>query len=223
MELALGAVASLPPKLLVMMHAALADVSKVPWHKLLEVDKTWARQVRELSYDTEDAIDAFALRAAGHEPAEDDPNIFRKVGRKAIDIMKNLKGRDKITDKVKDIKNLSKELADLCAKYRFNSSGANPTSSKSIDPCVLNLYKTEAELVGIEATRDEVIRRLTDVGLDRSLKIVSIVGFGGLGKTTLAKTVHKKLKAQFDCNAFVPVRRNPSISNVLKKILVERT
>ncbi|WVZ88125.1 hypothetical protein U9M48_034676 [Paspalum notatum var. saurae] len=242
MELALGALGSLAPKLagllqdeyvkhkglkpdiealsreLLAMHAALKDVSQVPWEKLPEVDKLWARKVRELAYDTEDAIDTYAVRVARREPAADDLNIFKKICRKAAGVVKNAKGRHQLADKVKDIKNLSKELADL-AKYRISATSANPTASTGMDPRLLNMYKSEAELVGIEAPRDELIRRLTDAGPEQSLKIVSIVGFGGLGKTALAKTVHDRLKNQFDCSAFVSVGRNPRIMSVLEKLL----
>jgi hypothetical protein len=243
MELAMGALGALAPKLadllnneyvkqkglkpdiealsreLVMMHAALVDVSRVPREQLPEVDKVWARRVRELAYDTDDAIDTFVLLSRGRGPAAADLNVFKKMGRKAIDIAKNLKGRHQLADRVKGIKNLSKELADLCARYRLNSTAANPTVSESVDPRLLNMYKTEAELVGIEEPRDEVIRRLTDGGSEKTLKIVSIVGFGGLGKTAVAKTVHDRLKKQFDCSAFVSVGRNPQLTGVLVKLL----
>ncbi|CAL4898905.1 unnamed protein product [Urochloa decumbens] len=184
---------------LVMMNAALEDASRVPPEQLTQVEKLWARKVRELSYDMEDVVDDFILRVAGGNSATDatDANVFKKILGQAAAMVKKVKDRHQISDKVKDIKKLSNELAELRAKYTVRGAGAVFAASTGIDPRVLNLYKKESDLVGIEESREKVIRMLSIRTKDddahahaseQSLKIVSIVGVGGLGKTTLAKT-----------------------------------
>jgi hypothetical protein len=254
MELALGAMTSLAPKLgdllmeeyvvqkglkpdieslsreLVMMNAALVDASRVPPDQLTEVEKLWARKVRDLSYDMEDAVDDFILRVAGGDDSADDSKFFKKTLAMVKDVMsiKKFKDRRQISDKVKDIKKLSNELAELRAKYTVRGVGADLAASTGIDPRLINLYKKETDLVGIEESRDKVNRMLSMGTKDddaheshQALKIVSIVGVGGLGKTTLAKTVHDMVKKQFDCSAFISIGRTPNLNRTFEKMLLE--
>lgn len=51
------------------------------------------------------------------------------------------------------------------------------------------------------------------------LKVVSIVGYGGLGKTTLAKQVYEKLGCNYKCRAFVSISRSPDMTKILCSIL----
>jgi hypothetical protein len=45
-------------------------------------------------------------------------------------------------------------------------------------------------------------------GSGKNPKVVSIVGFGGLSKTTLANQVYLKIRGDFDYKAFVSMYRN---------------
>jgi disease resistance protein RPM1 len=97
----------------------------------------------------------------------------------------------------------------------------NPVAT--LDPRITNLYADPTNLVSIKNAREELVLKLTK-GDDMSMqkqRIVSIVGFGGLGKTTLAKAVYDEIKLQFDCTAFVTISRNPDMKKFLKDMLYE--
>jgi thymidylate kinase len=53
----------------------------------------------------------------------------------------------------------------------------------------------------------------------KELKVVSILGQEGLGKTTLAKAVYEDVKGQFMCQGFVSVGRPTSVKATLVEIL----
>ena len=52
------------------MKGALEKVSITPADRLDIQDKIWARDLRELSYDTEDSIDTFMVHGQGKEQAD---------------------------------------------------------------------------------------------------------------------------------------------------------
>jgi translation initiation factor RLI1 len=107
-------------------------------------------------------------------------------------------------------------------RYDVNLGVNNPTTA-TVDPRLFSQYTSIKELVGIEETRDELIKiSMEESGVPlQHGKIVSIVGFGGLGKTTLAKAVYEKIKGLFDCCAFVLVSQTPDLKKLFKGLLYE--
>ena len=107
-----------------------------------------------------------------------------------------------------------------CRRYSVDTK-PKPAASINIDPRMEALYKESAELVGFHGKTEELIKLLEVEGEKMSkmkLKTVSILGFGGLGKTTLAKAVYDKIKGGFDCTVFVSVGQNPDIRKVFMDI-----
>jgi len=92
------------------MHAALCGVGEVPREELKEQVKIWARDVRELSYNMEDTIDTVLVRVQGPEaPSKRSTKRFMK---KMMDIVTKATTRHEIGQKIKDIKERVKEVAE---------------------------------------------------------------------------------------------------------------
>nr|WKT26460.1 leaf rust resistance protein [Triticum aestivum] len=204
-----------------MMHAVLRKVGEVPSEQLEEPVRIWAGKVRDLSCDMEDAVDDFLVRV--DEGSSSKPTNMRNRVKKFLKKTTKLFGKGKalhqISDAIKEAQDLAKELADLRRMYELDTRSTS--NGATIDPRVLALHKDVGELVGVDQTRDELIKTLIceDGSSKEQLKTISIVGVGGLGKTTITKAVYEKIKAQFDCVAFVPVGQNPDIKKVFKDLL----
>ncbi|CAO2150291.1 unnamed protein product [Urochloa humidicola] len=198
-------------------QAALHSVGEVPPEQLSELVKIWARDARELSYDMEDMVDTFLVRVKDPDPPS--KKSSKKLIKKMKDFLTKAKTQHEIGQEISDIKERVKEVAQRRDRYKVEA--VNPVKS-TIDPRITSLYTEVSNLVGIDVATEELMTRLTTGDAPSAQqKIVSIVGFGGLGKTTLAKAAYDKLKGQFGCTAFVPVGRNPNLKKVFKDILID--
>jgi hypothetical protein len=76
--------------------------------------------------------------------------------------------------------------------------------------------------VGIDGPKEELLSQVVH-DPSQQLKILSIVGFGGLGKTTLANAVYREIGGEFNCTAFVSVSQKPTMRTVLYGLLSKLT
>ncbi|KAF7005774.1 hypothetical protein CFC21_020875 [Triticum aestivum] len=207
------------------MHLALCKVAEVPRERLDRQVKHWAGEVRELSFDMEDVVDKFLVHLhEGSEPTANS-NKLKRLTKKMAGLFTKGKARHEIADTIEDINKQVQEVAKRRTMYNVDGIVASLPTATSIDPRLGALYKEATELVGIAGKRDEELMNLLLEGDDMSnkkLKIVSVVGFGGLGKTTLVKTVYDKIKGDFSCSAFVSVGRNAEARKVFIDILLDR-
>ncbi|CAO2142916.1 unnamed protein product [Urochloa humidicola] len=250
MDLVTGAMGNLVPKLLQLLRdeynlqkgvkkqvefistemesirAALHKVGKVPPDQLDEQVRIWACQVREASYDMEDVLDTFLVRVESDGNPTGDHGRLKRAMKKMGALFSKGKARHDIASIIEDIKEQLEEVAKRRDKYKIDEIVPKPEGGTSIDPRLSALYTEASKLIGIDEPMEALIKMLSirkDDMSGKKIKIVSVVGSGGLGKTTLAKVAYDQVKLQFDCCAFVPVGQNPVLKKVLKDVLVGLT
>ncbi|XP_039116559.1 probable disease resistance protein At1g58602 isoform X2 [Dioscorea cayenensis subsp. rotundata] len=78
-------------------------------------------------------------------------------------------------------------------------------------------------MVGFVDEKKTIVQELVDTS-KKHQSVISIVGMGGLGKTTLAKSIYNdpRVKRSFDIFAWVIISQECTILDILNKILLEK-
>jgi Cdc6-like AAA superfamily ATPase len=105
-------------------------------------------------------------------------------------------------------------------RYKIDECISAPTTSISVDPRLSALYKESTNLVGIQKQKDDLVKWVMEE--EQQLKVMSIVGSDGLGKTTLANEVYREVRDQFNCNIFVSISQKPDMTRILCGILSQQ-
>jgi len=200
------------------MQAFLLDMSKD--EDPSEQDKVWAAAVRELSYDMDDSINDFMQNI---DDKDTKPDGFIEKIKHSLGKLGKMKARRRIGNEIQDLKKEIIEAGNRNARYKNKRDVTNSsTNNATVDRRALAIFEQASKLVGIDEPKAEITKLLTNgASTDGQPKLVSIVGSGGMGKTTLANQVYQDLKENFECKAFVSVSQNPDMMNILRIILHE--
>ncbi|CAO2141695.1 unnamed protein product [Urochloa humidicola] len=204
------------------MQPALERMSEAPITD--QQIRIWARDVRELSYDIEDSIDRFMVRLEANPSAN--PRGCGGFIRRILKLLTTVRLRHAIASDIEGIKELVVQVASRRDRYKIENASFAHADHTTVDPRLMAFYKETTKLVGISGPRDELIKELLmepDGSLMHCLKVISIVGVGGLGKTTLAHVTYQHLREEFECHAFVTVSLNPDLKRILCSMLRQVT
>ncbi|KAL4592573.1 hypothetical protein LXL04_005573 [Taraxacum kok-saghyz] len=213
-------------KNLPLIQAVLADASQK--HITDRAVQLWVKELQELAYDIEDVLDDMATEAIRRkltqEPSASTSNVTGKVLKLFPGCCTNFTphnityGRqmrsklDEISNKLRDLVDQKNDLGLNVNVGRSNERERRQEETSLVD---------ESKIMGREGDKEALLEKLLGneecVG---NVSIVSIVGMGGIGKTTLAKLLYndQKVKDQFQLKAWVCVSEELDVFTVSKAI-----
>ncbi|KAL8042783.1 hypothetical protein ABFX02_09G075500 [Erythranthe guttata] len=104
-----------------------------------------------------------------------------------------------------------KNIGTIEDRLHINSSTLGDSSSSP-------LTTKQIAVVGLDDQLIEVMDKLT--GQQSNLRIIPIVGMGGIGKTTLARNAYVKFMKHFDIRAWATISQNYNVREILVEILL---
>ncbi|XP_062201328.1 disease resistance protein Pik-2-like [Phragmites australis] len=184
--------------------------------------REWMKQLRELAYDAEDSIDHYKLRIKCL-PGDG-------VRARLKHLFDTLFQRHGLAGKIRDLRTRAITISERHARYGINREALRRAPSLSAPPVRAVPASVPAlrsanhpehhQFVGIGTQADTMAEGVkASVEKERYLKVFSVVGFGGVGKTTLAVEVCRRLEAEFPYQAFVSVSQAFEPSRDLKALL----
>ncbi|KAJ3684664.1 hypothetical protein LUZ61_013828 [Rhynchospora tenuis] len=175
--------------------------------------KQWVEEVKEVTYMIEDVLDEYFVEMGGGRWM----SCLKRIGH----FPKEFIARHKLATEIDKINERMKEIKENTEKFGITSleSSSRDRPTQLTRP-VENPDIGKMEVIGFEDDFENICKQLFDQAISRR-SVISIVGPGGRGKTTLAKKIYKsaKEKRHFNCLIWVTISKEFEIVGILKKML----
>nr|XP_011457398.1 PREDICTED: disease resistance protein RGA2-like [Fragaria vesca subsp. vesca] len=188
----------------------------------------WLGKLKDVCYDVDDVLDELEFRKLRKKLLVNNHGIVKGKVRQFFSRRNPIVFNFKMGHKVKEIRerlveidNEKREFSliqvaqlaeDHCAPRRVHDDRRITTSTVEA-----------SSVIGREGDKQQILKHLlndTDFSSEENVSVISIVGLGGLGKTTLAKLVYNEsmVKENFEKRMWICVSDNFDIQTLVKGI-----
>lgn len=208
---------------LISMQAFLSNLSHSDGDGHNNQTEGWMKQVRDVAYDIEDCIDDFAHSLDAEPRGKDWVASIRRT----LYEIRTCCARRTIAKQIAALKQRAQQVGDRRGRYgvpdpkpskkKSNFGGATGYLAAEHQEITRQLVRIR-QPVGVKNLPD-LERWITKEDNRMQRGVLSIVGFGGVGKTTVAMALYLKFGPDFEHRAVVTVSQNSDTEVVLKNIL----
>ncbi|XP_073109681.1 disease resistance protein RGA2-like [Elaeis guineensis] len=164
--------------------------------------QSWLKKLKDAALDADDVVDEFQTEALRRRMERYD----RMTGKVRDFFSSNnpIAFRYKIGGKISEIRERFDEIAK--ENKDFDLMVIKSDSDRPVDRETTSLV-SEPKIYGRDEDEKQVMEFLVDRDNDKNISILTIVGLGGIGKTTLAQLVYnnERIKEQFELRMWVCV------------------
>ncbi|KAJ0234553.1 putative disease resistance protein [Hirschfeldia incana] len=180
--------------------------------------RNWVAEIREAAYDAEDVLEAFFLKAESKK-GKGIKMVFRRVSCVLSEAVSLHSAGSKIKEITSRLSKIAASMKDYGIKEAMDGESLSLFNSLREQRQSFP-YAVEHNLVGLEQSLEKLVNDLVSGG--EKLRVMSICGMGGLGKTTLAKHVfhHCTVRRHFHRFAWVYVSQEFRRRHVWQEILL---
>ncbi|KAK4748684.1 hypothetical protein SAY87_015270 [Trapa incisa] len=189
-----------------------------------EALKVWLKQLQDLAYEADDLLDDFNTEiirrrsvAGGNKKMVNEVSIFFSSSNQFI-------YANRMAHRITDLKKKVDALSEGRERFHLKMISENLSLEECHHKRPLTVSSDyERYVIGRDEDKNDVINFLLNPNFDENLSILSIVGFGGTGKTTLARLVYKdeRLKDHFPLKIWVCVSTNFVVEDILRNLIRE--
>ncbi|CAH1440667.1 unnamed protein product [Lactuca virosa] len=211
-------------KNLPLIQAVLADATQKQIKE--RAVQLWVSDLQHLAYDIDDVLDDLATEAlrrklnqeaqassSGSKVLKLVPNCCTNFTPRNIMYGQQMSSKlEEITTKLHDLVDQKNDLGLNVNVERSNITERRLEQTSLVD---------ESKIMGREGDKEALLEKLLgNEECDENVSIVSIIGMGGIGKTTLAKVLYneQKVKDHFEVMAWVCVSEECDVFNISKAI-----
>ncbi|XP_021669473.2 putative disease resistance protein RGA4 [Hevea brasiliensis] len=200
------------------IQAVLLDAEKK--QALDEQVKDWLGKLQEVVYDADDLLDDFATEALQHQVMTG--NRLTKEVSLFFSSSNRLVYGFKMGHKIKAIR---ERLADIEADKQFTlevQTGVRGYTTMVRDQTESSVPRV---VIGRDSDKKAIVELLVASNSEENVSVLSIVGIGGLGKTSLAQLIFndERIKNYFELKIWVCVSDPFDVKMIVRKILESAT
>ncbi|KAK6946332.1 NB-ARC [Dillenia turbinata] len=202
------------------VHAFLKDADAVRQKEGDNRFQDLVSKFRDIAYDAEDAIDTYIFKVASVR----NRGGFGGVVKRSAGIFNEIKLRHRVGEQIKAINSRISEIGKMYPDYKVqNIAGTSITNCQPRLGWRRTYAHEEEDVVGLDEDIEKLVAELTNKE-GRAL-VVSIVGIGGSGKTTLVRKLynHVDIKKHFNWQVWVSISQEWSARDLLINIITQTT